>query len=148
MNKSAKNVLTFIYRKLILPSCFLFTVLSFATMTMIEGFDSIKLDKASILLLFSVAICLSNLILYLKNMNIFMRAALHFVCYTASFGFIMLYGSGNFEKNSSGSMMLMIAFIVLYLLIAPVPIYMIYRGEKKNEKKPEYKSIYKKADEE
>jgi hypothetical protein len=72
-----------------------------------------------------------------------MRATVHFICMTAAFSVILLYGSGNFKSNSSGSMMLLIVFIVLYLLIAPFPIYLIYSKEQKSNKNVEYKSIYK-----
>lgn len=141
--KSVSHVLGYIYRKVILPSCFLYTVLSMITMMMIDEFDSLKLKKAGLILLFSLAVCLANLVLHIKSVNIIMRATIHFVCMTAAFAGILLYGSGNFKNNSSGSMMLLIVFIVLYLLIAPFPIYLIYSKEQKSNKNIEYKSIYK-----
>ena len=141
--KSVSQVLGYIYRKVILPSCFLYTVLSMITMMMIDEFDSLKLKKAGLILLFSLAVCLANLILHIKSVNIIMRATIHFACMTAAFAGILLYGSGNFKNNSSGSMLLLIVFIVMYLLIAPFPIYAIYRKEHKSEKKVEYQSIYK-----
>ncbi len=144
MNKfSVNNVISFIYHKVLLPSSFLYAILSMATMMMIDEFDSLKLKKAGLILLFSLAVVLSNLILQIKSINIVMRATIHFVCMTASFAGIMLYGSGNFKTNPSGSMMLLIVFIVMYFIVAPAPIYFLYKKQTKAEKgKEEYKKIY------
>ena len=140
---SYQNVISYIYRKVVLPSSFLYVILSMATMMVIDEFDSLKLKKAGLILLFSVAVVLSNLILQIKSVNIVMRATIHFVCMTASFAGILLYGSGNFKTNASGSMMLLIVFIVMYFIIAPAPIYFIYKKQTKSEKvNEEYKKIY------
>ena len=140
---SAKNVISYIYRKVLLPSSFLYAILSMATMMMIDEFDSLKLKKAGLILLFSIAVVLSNLILQIKNVNIVMRSTIHFVCMTASFAGILLYGSGNFKNNASGSMLLLIVFIVMYFIIAPVPIYFMYKKQTKSATdKEEYVKIY------
>ncbi len=139
--KNIKEMWNTIYRKVLLPSAFLYTVISFVMMSVSE-LDAIRLSKAWLVLLFSAAIVLSNRIFACKGMQIILRATIHFICYVASFALIMLLGSGNFKTNSSGALLLLIVFIVMYLLIIPIPVYFIYKKEKKNTETTEYQSIY------
>ena len=111
-------------------------------MMSVSELDAIRLNKAWLVLLFSVAVILSNRVFDLKDMQIILRATIHFICYVASFALIMLLGSGNFKSNSSGALLLLIVFIVLYLLIVPIPVYFIYKKEKKSTESTEYQSIY------
>ncbi|MBE6638088.1 MAG: DUF3021 family protein [Ruminococcaceae bacterium] len=142
-NKSIWSVFKSIYRKIVLPACLLHTVITFVFM-MGSELDAIKLDKAGLIFLFSLMVALSNLLFSLKNMQILLRTTLHFICTSVSFVVIMLYGSGSMKSNSSGSLMILMVYIVLYLLIAPLPVYFIHKKEKKNEEATEYQSIYKK----
>ena len=130
-----------IYGKVLLPSAFLYTVISFFMMSISE-LDAIRLSKAWLIFLFSIAIVLSNRVLSVKSMQIILRATIHFICYVASFGLILLLASGNFSTNTSGAVLLLIVFIVFYLLIMPIPVYLIYKKEKKEQEKTEYQSIY------
>ena len=136
-----KEIWNRVYRKVLLPSALLYTVISFVMMSVSE-LDAIRLNKAWLVLLFSVAVILSNRVFDLKDMQIILRATIHFICYVASFALIMLLGSGNFKSNSSGALLLLIVFIVLYLLIVPIPVYFIYKKEKKSTESTEYQSIY------
>ena len=130
-----------IYGKVLLPSAFLYTVISFVMMSVSE-LDAIRLSKAWLVFLFSVAIMLSNRIWDCKGMQIILRATIHFICYVASFALIMLLGSGNFKSNSSGTLLLLIVFIVVYLMIIPIPVYLMHKKEKKTTEATEYQSIY------
>ena len=136
-----KEMFNKIYTKVLMPSAFLYTVISFIMMSVSE-LDAIRLSKAWLILLFSVAITLSNNIFGYKQMQLILRATLHFICYVASFAVIMLLGSGTFKNNSSGSLLLLIVFIVVYLLIIPIPVYLIYKKEKTSVQPTEYQSIY------
>ena len=132
----------YIYRRVLLPSCLWFTVIAFMMM-MVSEHDAITVYKAGLILLFSCAVALSNLWFDAKTMNILLRATLHFVTLMMSFVVIMLFGSGNFKSNPSGSLLILMVLIVLYLLIAPIPVYFIYKKEKANKPEEEYHSIYR-----
>ena len=137
------QVFAYLYRKVLLPSSLLYVIINFLMMIVSEK-NAIKLDSAMLIFVFSLAVGFSNLIFSLKKVNILMRATMHFVSLCVSFAVIMLMGSGNMKTNSSGSILLLVAFAFAYLLIAPAFVYMIYKKEKNNsDKKVEYKSIYR-----
>lgn len=140
MNKFCK-ICKSIYGKILLPACLIHTFITFLMMW-ISDFDAIQINRAGLVFLFSLTVAFSNRIFDLKKMNILLRATLHFIFMTLSFVIFMLYGSGNFSKNSSGSMLLLVVYVVIYLLIAPVFVYLIYRKEKKMIQEVEYQRIY------
>ena len=117
------------YRKVLLPACLIHTAVTFLMMW-ISDFDAIQIKSAGLVFLFSLAVALSNRLFDLKKMNILLRTTMHVICMTLAFVIFMLYGSGNFSKNSSGSTLLLVVYVVVYLLVAPVFVYIIYRGEK------------------
>ena len=132
----------YIYRKILLPTCLWHTLITFMMM-MVSEHDAITVNKAGLIFLFSGAIALSNLWFDAKAMNILLRATLHFVCLIFSFVVIMLFASGSFSNNPSGSLLILMALVVLYLLIAPIPVYLIYKKEKASKPEVEYQSIYR-----
>ena len=140
-NKSLKDICGYVYKKVILPACFLYTIFGFIMMS-VSDLNAIKSDKAMLVLVFSFGVALSNCIFSMKNVSILMRAAFHFVAMITDFTVVLLYGSGMLSTRFSGALLVLIVFIVLYLLIAPVVIYFIYKKEKKDAPKQAYKSIY------
>ena len=131
----------YLYRKVLLPACLWHTIITFIMM-MASDHDAITANKALLIFLFSGAIALSNLWFDAKNMNILLRATLHFVCFIASFVVIMMFWSGSFKSNPSGSLLILTALIVVYLIFAPIPVYLIYRKEKSTAPEKEYQNVY------
>ena len=146
--KSSGNIPTlsdigrYIYGKIILPTCFVNTLIVFCIM-LVSDRNAITTDKALLVLAFSFCIALSNLWFGAKQMSILLRTTLHFISITVSFIIIMLFGSGNFSNNTSGSLMILMVLVVLYLLVAPVPVYLMHKKEATEKEAAEYHNIYK-----
>ena len=145
-----KNKLLNKLSNLLKKSCVVFTVIVFAfyiiqrLITKDQGNWGLDLTKLTLVLLTSIWFTATNVILTNKKLNIILRIAMHFISSTFGFYLIFIYFAGH-AKKSSNSFVLVVAFAVVYIVIAAI--YLAIRSfiaKKKSESQEKYQALYDK----
>lgn len=93
-----------------------------------------KLEHLYMILLFSLALSISNLLLRSKSLNAFVRTAIHYICVSVIF-YVIFIAWGGFASNGSTTIVVMLVYTVVYFIITAV--YYIVRHFSNKNKEPE-----------
>lgn len=141
------KVFNFLWRKLILPTTAVYTLLSIATEVFLsvlsEGVKKPALTLSACLMLFflSLFICASTLIFYLKKLPLYLKVTLNFLATLFSIIFIVSFSSYEMEARS---LALVLVYVFLYVVIAFPVIIVKTRLERKNSEEKTYTSMFEK----
>ncbi len=115
------NKLRFLIRKIIYPTCLIFTLLSMAVLLLVNLVDSskpaISISTAGMLLLLALLISVCNLIFSLRQFTMLTRVLLHFPSVLIVTAGVMLLNPG--YDLTVDSLVLVLIFAVLYALVVP-----------------------------
>lgn len=104
-----------------------------------ETKPAITLSTALICLLASFLIALCNCIFQIRSISLFIRTVLHFIACLISVIFTLAVGSYDLK---SASVLLIVAFAVVYLLIVPPYLAISYAIHRKSREDGDYDSIF------
>ena len=139
-NTFLKSISEVIKQACVIFTCIVFAFYIFADIT--NGSNSVlTLKMLSLLFLAAIWFAMTDVLLVNKNLNIVLRVALHFISSTVGFYLIFIYLSG-YAKKSSKSFILIIAFSIVYILIASVVLTIRHFIMKNKSEKEDYESIY------
>lgn len=145
-----KNKLLDKLSNLLKKSCVVFTAVVFAfyilqrLITKDQGTWGLDLTDLFLVLLTSIWFTATNVFLTNKKLNVILRIALHFVSSTIGFYLIFIYLTG-YAKKSSNAFVLVVAFAVVYILVAAIFLAIrSFIARKKAESQEKYQALYEK----
>lgn len=135
MNK-AIGALSFFLHKFLFPATGFFTLL---TLLFSLSANWLTREKLWIIAFLAFGVAASNLLLFIKNFNLYFKLATHFIS-LAGVLLCTMYLTGYMKTGSW--VVLLVAYVILYALIAPVFVVLELRRQKKAKTDKTYKNIY------
>lgn len=143
------KIIPLIWRRVILPACAVYTVLTLVLILFMYGVSgssenpALTLRSALSLLAMSVLIALSSLIFYYPKLSMPVRTIINFFLTLASVIVITLIGSYDVTGRP---LVLVVVFTVIYLALVPVSILVYSIIKKKISEDTDYKSVFSNDD--
>ena len=135
MNK-AVGALSFFLHKFLLPATGLFTLL---TLLFSLSANWLTREKLWIIAFLAFGIAAADLLLFIKNFNLYFKLSTHFIA-LAGVLLCTMYLTGYMATGSW--VVLLVAYIILYAIIAPVFVVLELRRKRKEKTDKTYKNIY------
>lgn len=143
------KVFSFLWQKLILPTCAIYTFITLLTefflTVLAEGTKKPALTLSACVMLFflSLFICASALIFCIKKLPLHFRVLLNFAATLFSIIFITAFSSYEMDANS---LVLIIVFTFVYIIVA-LPILLVKMHiDRKNSEEKTYTGMFEKKE--
>ncbi|MBQ8287738.1 MAG: DUF3021 family protein [Clostridia bacterium] len=142
------NKLRFLIRKIIYPTCLIFTFLSMAVLLLVTLVDSSKpalsISTAGMLLLLALLISLCNLIFSLRQFSMLTRVLMHYPAVLLSVAAVTLLNR-NYDLTVD-SLVLILLFSVLYAIVVPPVLLISAKLYQSDAEEKTYTSIFSPRD--
>lgn len=135
MNK-ATGTISFFLQKFLLPATGLFTL---ATLLLSLTTKWLTTEKIWIIAFLAFGIAAANLLLFIKNFNLYFKLSTHFIA-LAGVLLATMYMTGYMKTGSW--VVLLIGFVLIYALIAPIFVIRELRKARKAKTDKTYTNIY------
>ena len=140
--------LRYLIRKIIYPTCLIFTVLSMAVLVLVNLMGSAKpalsISSAGMFLLLAFLISICNLIFSLRQFTMLTRVLLHYPAVLLSTAGVMLLNP-NYDLTVN-SMVLILIFSALYAVIVPPVLLISAKFYQNDAEEKTYTSIFSPRD--
>lgn len=118
----------------------IFAILIFITLANSQNMNpALTLSTAFLCLIIAFLFSLSNLLFRIRSISLFVRTLLHFFACLASVVLCMTLGNYEFKE---ASLLLIVAFAIVYLVIIPPCLLIGNALHKKNAEEEDYDSIF------
>lgn len=135
------NALTYIWKKILVPACVIFTAVAFAVTAAAAagGIVEYALSPSALgcILFFSVVISALNRVLFIQPLNFFLRLLIHYIGFVAAFFltfFVILSGS----SNARGGLLIIALLSILHFIADAVALIIRHSRIKKADSEKEY----------
>lgn len=137
--KKGSNTLSFLLNKFLFPGTAFFTLI---TLFLSLSFNTkgITKEKLWVICFLSFGISAANLLFRIEKLNLYFKVSTHFIA-LAGILLATMYMTG-YMKTTSSWVIVLIAFVLLYAIIAPITVIKELRKTRKQKTDKSYTSIY------
>ncbi len=119
------KLLSEVFKRVLLPACFFFTVLCFVFSAILSLSDTsmalptINLKNICQIFVFSLVLAASNLLFSSKKIKYGLALLLHFICFIADISIVFFLIGKHFE-SSKNALSILFVFALVYIMIAAI----------------------------
>ena len=137
--KKGSSTLSFLLNKFLFPGTAFFTLITLFLSLSLNA-KGITTEKLWVICFLSFGISAANLLFRIEKLNLYFKLSTHFIA-LAGILLATMYMTG-YMKTTSSWVIVLIAFVLLYAIIAPIAVFKELRKRRKQKTDKSYTSIY------